>query len=170
MSLGNMVPGSELDPDWRAVVVGATVLGVLCAVPVLEGWVTMPSDIGSMEADQGEGPGFATTAMPFLIAAPGPFVAGFFARTSNLGGAIEGMLSVPVGAVLPVLVAFGDLFLALGSLSLAWKVELLWREVGFYAVAAVPFIPLACVLGSALGWLGKFIRDAAGAGVTVAWS
>jgi len=170
MSLGDMIPGSKLDPDWRAVVVGATVVGVLCAVPVLEGWIKMPSDFGSMEADQGEGPGFATTAMPFLIAVPGPFVAGFLARSTNLRGAVEGMLSVPIGAVLPVLVAFVDQFLALGSLALAWKIELLWRGVGFYAVATVPFIPFACILGGALGWLGKFVRDAAGTGVTVAWS
>jgi hypothetical protein len=174
MSLGTMVPGSEIDPDWRAILIGAAVVGVLCSLPVLGGWIEMPNAAGAQEfggtVQEEEGPGIGATLVPFLIGAPGPFVAGSLARTNNLEGAVEGLLSVPLGGVVPVIGALVQEFLALGSMSIAWKVEFLWRGVGFHAVLGVLFVPIACGLGAALGWIGQLTRDVLNGGIKIAWS
>lgn len=170
MSLDSMVPGSELNPDWRAILAGAAVIGMLCLLPVFGGWVAIPGDASADQTVSGEEPGLSAAAIPFLIAAPGPFLAGYLARADNLEGAVEGLLSVPVGAAVPVVVAFVTEFLTLGSMGVAWKIEFLWRGVGFYAVVGLLFVPLACGLGAALGWVGRLVRDIVGGGVSIAWS
>lgn len=175
MSLGNMVPGSEIEPDWRAVVAGGAVLGVLCLLPTFGGWVEMPtaaaaSPTAATGTTSNEGPGILETGLPFLIGAPGPFVAGYLVRTLNLGGALEGMLSVPVGVPIPVVAALVDRFLLFSDIGVGWQIEMVWRGVGAWAVMAVPFLPLACVLGAVLGWLGKLTNDAVNGGISVSWS
>lgn len=174
MSLGTMVPGSEIDPDWRAILIGAAVVGVLCSLPVLGGWIEMPNATGPQEfggtVPQEEGSGIGPTLIPFLIGAPGPFVAGYLARRNNLEGAVEGLLSLPIGGVVPIIGALVQEFITLGSMSIAWKVEFLWRGVGFHAVVGLLFVPIACGLGAALGWFGQLTSDVLDGGVKIAWS
>ncbi|MBP1985701.1 hypothetical protein [Halolamina salifodinae] len=172
MSLGNMVPGSEIDPDWRAVVAGGAVLGVLCLLPTLGGWVEMPTAAAASPTavtgtTSNEGPGILETGLPFLVGAPGAFLAGYLARRKNLVGALEGMLSVPVGAPIPVVAAMIDRFLLFSGIGVGWQIEMVWRGVGAWAVIAVPFLPLACMLGGGLGWLGMLANDAVHGGITV---
>lgn len=174
MSLGNMAPGSEIDPDWRAVVAGGAVLGVLCLVPVLEGWIEIPTaagggPLGTVGQQEG-GPGIFATGLPFVLGAPGAFLAGYLARTDNLAGALEGMLSVPLGAVVPVVGAMVHRFLLFDGIGIGWQIEMVWRGVGYWAVLAVPFVPLGCMLGAALGWLGKLTNDAVHGGVSISRS
>ena len=174
MSLGNMVPGSGVDPDWRAIAVGAAVLGALCLVPVLEGWLQLPTAAGTgpldASAQQNDGPGIFETALPFAVGAPGAFIAGYLARTDNLAGALEGVLSVLVGAIVPVVGAMVNHFLLFEGAGVGWQIEMVWRGVGFWAVVAVPFVPLACMLGAVLGWLGALTSDAVHGGIRVSWS
>lgn len=169
-----MVPGSGVDPDWRAVAVGGAVLGALCLVPVLEGWLQMPTAAGSgpldASAQQNDGPGIVATGLPFVIGAPGAFLAGYLARRENLAGALEGMLSVLVGATVPLVGAMVHRFLLFDGIGVGWQIEMVWRGVGFWAVFAVPFVPLGCMLGAALGWLGMLTNDAVHGGVTLGWS
>ena len=164
MDRSSMVPGSEIKIDWRAVVVGGAVLGALCAVPVLAGWLVVPTPASESvtaaasspnTAAESDGPSLLATGVPFVIGAPGPFLAGYFARRDNLEGAVEGMLSVPLGAAVPVAVAMLDRFLLYQGMGIGMQIELVWRGVGFYAVLAVLFVPVVCVLGAALGWVGK---------------
>lgn len=164
-----MVPGSEITPDWRAILVGAVIAGLLCSVPVLGGWIQMPGDVEQKDP-QKETPGVNAALIPFLIGMPGPFVAGYLARPNNVGGAVEGMNSVLIGGSLPIVAALAREFLMLGSMSIAWKIEFLWRGVGFYAVVALLFVPIACILGAALGWVGQFTRDVVRDGVRISWS
>lgn len=179
MDRSSTVPGSEMNIDWRAVVVGGGALGVLCAVPVLAGWVVVPTPASESvsaaatapnTAAETEGPSLLATAVPFAVGAPGPFIAGYLARRDNLEGAVEGMLSVPLGASIPIGAVMLDRFLLYQGMGIGMQIELLWRGVGFYAVVAVLFVPLVCALGAALGWVGRLTRDAVRGGVTVSWS
>ena len=158
------IEGDERPIDRRAVAVGALVLGTLCSLPALG--LTPPSP----QSVTAENPGLITTHYAYLLGFPGPMIAGALARSTQFRGAVEGSLTIPLGAAVPVLVATADLLLSAGELSIVRKLDLVGQSIVPGVLTAALIVPFACLLGGALGWFGKLATDAATGGVRISWS